>query len=142
MTIQQILALAITMAPVICIGCASSPPPSGPVKAELIQGAQWRLTMIEGTPIPADTVITMQLTSEKKIAGSTGVNEYFGTYTADTPGFIRFSPLGMTRRAGPPEAMKLEAQFMGAMEDITEFRMEGESLKMGDGDKTLLMWRR
>lgn len=142
MTIQQILALAITMVPVICVGCASSPPPNGPVEAELIQGAQWRLAMIEGTSIPADTVITMQLTADKKIAGSTGVNEYFGTYTADTPGFIRFSPLGMTRRAAAPPAMKLEAQFMGAMAHVTEFRMEGESLKMGDGSKTLLTWRR
>jgi heat shock protein HslJ len=143
MTIQQIIALAIAAAAAMnCLGCANSSHPHEPAKADSIQGAEWRLTMIEGINVPADAIITMQLTSDKKLAGSTGVNRYFGTYTSDSPGFIRFSPLGMTRRAGTPEAMKLEAQFVGAMERVTEFRIEGDSLKLGDGDKSLLVWRR
>jgi len=45
-------------------------------------------------------------TAERRVSGSTGVNRFFGGLAKEKQ---LFGPLGMTRKAGPPEAMAAEA---------------------------------
>ena len=96
-----------------------------------------------------EAVITLQLlpAEDKKkpgtIAGSTGVNSYFGTYMSQGPGTIQFSQIGSTKRAGPPEAMQRETQFERDLQRICSYRLHGDMVSMADvAGQTLLVWRR
>lgn len=125
----------------LVIGCNSNKPADTQPAMTSLTDHTWKLVRMEGLPVPADAGITMQLLSDGKIAGDTGVNRYFGTYTTGKPNFIQFSAIGMTRRAGPEDSMKREAQFTGALERITEYRLDKDgTLTLTDGVNPVLVW--
>ena len=71
-----------------------------------------------------------------------------GSATAAAPagqggaGQIIFAQMGSTRRAGPPDAMKGESDFLGAMALVKAYRLTGDSLELTDGQNDLMRFRR
>ena len=61
------------------------------------------------------------------VSGFTGVNRFNGHFTPQ--GERLFGPgLATTRRAGPPAAMKLEAAFLQAMQDVNQSKVKRDRL--------------
>lgn len=111
-----------------------------PVAASLLRG-EWQLVRIGDKPIGEglETPV-MKVTDEGSVSGSTGVNRFFGGL-ADK-GDTLFGPLGSTRRAGPPAAMKLEASFLAALGKATDFCRGTDKLRLLDAeDKVLLLFQ-
>jgi heat shock protein HslJ len=111
---------------------------------KLIESHTWRLARLRGAEVLETSGITMELAPDGKAFGSTGVNSYRGTYTINASGKIDFSPFAVTRRAGPPEAMRREADFLTALERVRRYRTpDGNSFVLLDeSDEVQLVWRR
>ena len=98
----------------------------------------WILVEINGEKIEGRAP-TIEFT-EKGMVGSTGVNRFFGKY-ADEGESLFGEGIGMTRRAGPPEAMKLERDYVNALKAVTTHRIEEEQLILEHGEKVKLVFK-
>jgi heat shock protein HslJ len=74
---------------------------------------------------------TLVVSLPDRANGSAGVNRYFGTVDFERES-MRFSRLGATRMAGPPERMELERAFLDALERCRSFRIKGNELTLLD----------
>ncbi len=117
-------------------GAAPAAVPAGEAKLT----GDWKLIKLDGDAVAADAEITLSATAEGKVAGSTGVNRFFGGL--DEKGKKLFGPLGMTRRAGPPDAMARETAFTKALDEATRFTVEKDQLTLLAGDKPRLVFER
>lgn len=90
---------------------------------------QWVVESIAGVPTVEPRPM-ISLGPDGQLAGSTGVNRIRGTYEAHDE-TITFSGSGMTRMAGPPEAMEQERRFLEALEGSHTFRMGQGRLELG-----------
>ncbi|MBI5432954.1 MAG: META domain-containing protein [Planctomycetes bacterium] len=131
--------VALALAFAGCVGVRS-----GPGEAiepfESVAATEWRIVAV-GEVVPAEPMEPLELRfelSESRVSGSTGVNRFFGTFerSGET---LRFRPLAMTRRAGPPEAMALEASLVGAFEAVRGWRATATELRLLDGGGDVLV---
>ncbi|MBL9173517.1 MAG: META domain-containing protein, partial [Verrucomicrobiales bacterium] len=95
-----------------------------------------RSLTVQGAPVslPPDAGITLRFTGAGKVAGRSAVNRYFGGYTLGPAGAIHWTPFGSTRMAGPPERMKLEDQFLKALESTTRAEVTANGLVLQSPD--------
>ena len=103
-------------------------------RLQTVRSRLWRVTELRGQPVPDDASITVQLRPDEnkvigndKVVGSTGVNQYTGTYRLTPPSELTFSNLATTRRAGPPDAMAREQAFLNLMDQVRSFEMQEHS---------------
>lgn len=144
---DQVIVFAVTAGSVVLLlmGCRSEPAHGGnPEKPgiEMLQWGTWTLIKLNDQDVPAEAKITLELQKDGKLAGSTGVNRYFGSFWSESPGRINFGALGSTRRAGPPDAMKRESDFLTAIQRVSEYRIKDQTMEMRDGQTMILVWRR
>lgn len=90
---------------------------------------QWVVESIAGVPTVEPRPM-MSLGPDGQLAGTTGVNRIKGTYEAHDE-TITISGAGMTRRAGPPEAMEQESRFLAALEGRHSFRLGDGRIELG-----------
>ena len=48
---------------------------------------------------------------------------------------LKFGPLLTTKMAGPPELSELESRFLRALEQVTQWGIEGEELRLFAGNR-------
>ncbi len=105
---------------------------------------EWTLDWMQGTgpvapstgrPAPSITIAT-----DGKVTGFTGVNRM--SSSLDTAraakGEFAMGPAASTRMAGPPEAMQLETNFLGALQRATRYRINGDHLVLSDASGEVL----
>jgi len=106
---------------------------------------KWTLVELDGETVevgegelPPSLVLDLE---ESRVAGFAGVNRLTGSF-ALSEGELRFGPLATTRMAGSEHAMRLEQDFLGALERVTSFELEDRTLTLLAGDEavTLLSW--
>jgi len=121
----------------------STPPPRPGAVA--ITGFEWQLAELNGKsalPAGGDGAAAaarprLRLDpKEKRASGSTGVNQFSGTYELSGDA-LQFGPLMSTRRAGPPDMMQQETAFTEALKRTAKARLGGggslELLDAGGG---------
>ena len=81
---------------------------------------------MEDTPAGIDATVFLQPGGE--LAGSTGLNNYFGTYSVGPDNTIVLDAQGMTRKAGSPRDMEFESVFMETLRKVNGYTIEGERL--------------
>ncbi len=96
-----------------------------------LTSTEWECSSIAGQAMPEGPRPTLTITLPDRANGLAGVNRYFGSVDFDRES-MRFSKLGATRMAGPPERMELERSFLDALERSRAFRLEGPSLTLMD----------
>ncbi|MCB8992068.1 MAG: META domain-containing protein [Ardenticatenaceae bacterium] len=112
-----------------------------PAKNAALEGTQWTLSSIAqndavvSNSIDAD--ITMQL-ADGTVSGSTGCNEFFGSYTVDGQ-TLSLSALGLTRRACDEAHGKREQELMAAFEQVTSYRTQLDALTLLDAAGNVVM---
>jgi heat shock protein HslJ len=106
----------------------------------------WSLTMMNGRPpVTGIETPTVEFDASGGISGSTGVNRYHGAADMAQLAEGRLALLGQvatTLRAGPPEAMKQESQFVDALQKVRVWKLSGRTLFLEDGRRALLVFRR
>lgn len=121
-------------------GCSSTP------EAEAIpfEGTEWTLTMLGDASVPTGERIripTLKLDpAGKRASGTSGVNRYTGGYELNGAN-IKFGQFAGTRMAGPPDAMARESAFLAALQQALTWKISGNTLELGNGEKTLLQFK-
>jgi heat shock protein HslJ len=122
------------------------PAPSGPEAAAVAPLiGEWSLIRMNGDALPAGgETPTIAFDAGGAVSGTTGVNRY--TTTAEpaqlAEGRVALRPIAATKRAGPPEAMRRETQFLDALRKVRVWKLSGRTLYLEDGRKELLAFRR
>lgn len=114
-------------------GCFSgnATSPSDPTPAASLVGPVWRVTRIGGQPVLPGTTLTAEFSSDSRVAGSSGCNQYFGSATAEA-GQIAMGPFGATRMAcSPDDVMTQEARYLAALEAAKSYATTTDELRLG-----------
>ncbi|MFC2005437.1 DUF4382 domain-containing protein [Chloroflexota bacterium] len=86
-----------------------------------------------------DTEITVVFNStEGRISGSAGCNNYFAGYEINQNELTFTSPVGSTRIACPGAVMDQEVEYLEILQNIESFDIKGDQLRIVSGDKVLL----
>ena len=105
-----------------------------------IEGIQWYLTELAGSPIsPMANDIQPHIildSIEKKVAGFFGCNNFFGSYELDGAS-LKFGPVGAMRMACPDLEMSLETEFMKVLDNTRTWEIRDGELLFLDGSKIL-----
>lgn len=117
------------------VGCAEMASAPAPGPAVALDKAQWRLVEVQGMSVPVAAgrrEPNLQFDPEKKrVTGYSGVNIFSGGYDA-TDSRLRMTQMASTRRAGPPELMKLETAFLKALSATRSYRVDEDKLELLD----------
>lgn len=100
-----------------------------------LEGREWQLTSLNGTAPLADSPITL-LFEEGRVAGSSGVNRYFGGYEVEGEK-MTIGQVGGTLMAGPEPLMQQEAAYLAALQATTSYRVSGDTLTLTTPDGAL-----
>jgi heat shock protein HslJ len=118
-----------------CAGDRAEPPSSQAQDdvAALAIG-EWSLRAIRGEapdPSAGPRPPTMTIAEDGRVGGFAGVNQWGSTLDLDALGRAEFSlePPFSTLMAGPPQAMRLEQQFLGAIGEAR--RVSTDELRNG-----------
>lgn len=76
---------------------------------------------------------------DDQAGGSASCNRYFGPYQLDGDS-ISFGPLATTLMACAPPLMTQEQAFTAALQTVDAWSIDGETLELSAGDKTLLVF--
>ena len=118
--------------------------PGGPLPAALA-GSAWQLEAMPGARVAAIGLRgapTLSFDDAGRVSGDAGVNR-FGARVDAGEGWMRVSAPMLTRMAGPPDAMALEAEFVGRLQRAGHWRVEADRLRVLDaGGDELMSLRR
>lgn len=107
-----------------------SEPPSG----------EWTLVSLNGAPLVEDTEINLVF-EEDRVGGSAGCNSYGGTFESGGAG-IDITSLTITLMACTDAGvMAQESTYLGALEAVETFELDGEKLLLSGPDVELVFER-
>lgn len=128
---------------VLLNGCVGKEAKGNDASSPPLQGIEWALesagTAEATEPVPHGVTITLQISSDKSVAGGSGCNTYRSSCTLNGQS-IRFSPIAMTKKMCPdkPEAMGWEQRYVAALGASTTYVLEDTSLRLrGPGSHEL-----
>ena len=111
-----------------------------PVAASLF-GKRWRLTEVKGAPVRTTKPYIEFDPGSKRFSGDGGCNNIAGGFEVDGM-HISFSHSISTRRACiDGEIQQVETDFLHGLEGTTEFKIQGDFLRLYAGDQPLLTLR-
>ena len=127
-------------------GGAADPDPAGSDAAAIVPVlGDWSLTRVGESAVPAGfNVPTLNFKEDGAVGGSTGVNSY-GTranLAQLAEGRLALGQITSTLRAGRPEAMRLERQFLEALQKARVWKVSGRTLYLESAERELLTFRR
>ena len=126
------IAAFVTLAVVLLAGC------TGMAATPTLDGSAWQLAGWSESGDPSPFKITANF-GEGQMAGKSGVNNYFGPYTAGPGDKFTIGPTGSTMMAGPPEAMEAEQSFFRLLEQVRTWRRTDRELTLADADSKALL---
>lgn len=142
------LAACLALQPALALACGPPPiidggPESGvSVSVGRVTDVIWVPLEIDGVPVPEGAGLSLQVSFDGKVEGTTGCNRFTGTADLDA-GWMQFSPLAVTEMAClDPERMAREAAWLKALADARGFvaSPEGMWLRREDGSVAACLW--
>ena len=121
----------------ILAACASST--SQPISEGDLTGQVWGLSTLMDQGLVPGSSISAQFTSDGKVSGSAGCNQYSGTYTASGNTLKISSPLASTMKACSQELMDQESAYLKALGEVRNFTVSGDQLTLSDANKKNLL---
>jgi heat shock protein HslJ len=102
----------------------------------------WNLSQLVDQPLVSGSSITAQFTSDGKVGGSAGCNQYSGAYKTSGDNIQISSPLASTMMACAQELMDQESAYLKALGEVQSFKIVGDTLTLNDAkDKSLLVFK-
>ena len=130
----------ILMITALCIGilvlaaCASSQSGGGGD----LTGKVWALSELNGAPLVAGTGISAEFTSDGKVSGSAGCNQYSGTYTTSGNSITFSASMATTLMACEQNIMDQEKAYLEALGNAKTYSVKGDQLTLSDADNTTI----
>jgi heat shock protein HslJ len=101
-----------------------------------LAGTAWQVTGVNNgreavVSVLSGTMLTLTFSSDGKISGSAGCNNYVANYTL-TPVALEIGPATVTRKmcGNPATVMEQEQQFLKALETVATAQQEGAKLEL------------
>ena len=88
------------------------------VTTEQLQGSAWQVNTVNGSEV-GDALVTLNFHEPGRLAGKAACNNYMASYTLNDDSFT-VKTGGVTMMACPQPLMKLEQQFLDALETIDQ----------------------
>ena len=108
-----------------------------------LENTEWTLLSLnDGTAmvsVPEGFTADISFGKDNSVAGSNGVNRYFGSYNIGEKNTISFSQMGTTMMAGPEEFMVLADRFNSLLAEAVEYSLSGNTLSFRNAEKALVM---
>jgi len=97
-------------------------------------GTVWKLVQLNGASVAANHLPSLTFdTVNHQVSGFAGVNTLSGSYTQQETA-LSFGPLAVTRKAGDPKKMQLEANFLQTLGRVTSWKIDGAILSFFVGE--------
>ena len=103
---------------------------------QALAGTAWqvvalpRFSLAPGTSLSLAS-LTLRFEEPGRAAGNSGVNRFSAQVNADASQLRFVSPIS-TRMAGPPELMALESEFLGRLQAVSAWKIDGSRLRLSD----------
>ena len=107
-----------------------------------LDGTQWVLASMDDAAPMAGSRLTLTLPEPGRVAGSSGVNEFFGPVAWREVDGVRIGPLGVTRMAGPAALMQQERTYVTLLQQVDRCRVEEDRLELLIGQRVVLEFER
>jgi heat shock protein HslJ len=142
----------VVIAALIVVACARTTPEDAATSGDdsaassALTGTEWRLVELEGDSVLGGVsgIPTIRFTAadSMRVGGNTGCNSMGGTYeTSGTT--LRFGPLITTKRAcADSSANAQEVRFVGALQRVDGYRIEGDRLVLLAGSQPVARFER
>ena len=102
----------------------------------------WVPLLIDGQPVPEDAGLSLTVTFDGKVSGTTGCNRFSGSADMDA-GVLAFGALVVTEMACmEPERMARETAYLKALAEVRGFiaSPDGLWLTREDGSVAMCLW--
>jgi heat shock protein HslJ len=107
--------------------------------SNVLAGTDWRLTAWStGSLDPSQFAITVAF-DDSQISGTSAVNSYGGTYSANMNGDFSVGELQSTLMAGSDEAMHAERIYFELLEQARKYTVNKTTLTLLDGGNNALL---
>jgi heat shock protein HslJ len=123
---KSMFSIAVVFVLVVLAGCAPSSSPSGGT----LTGQVWALTDLAGKAPLQDTGITIQFGTDGTVSGSSGCNQYSGTYTASGSSLTINTPLASTMMMCAEPVMVQETAYQTALAGVKAYTVKGDKLTL------------
>lgn len=143
------LCAALALQPALALACGTTPPafdgsPETGVSVSVgrIADVIWVPLLIDGHPIPEDAGLSLEVSFDGQVQGTTGCNRFTGRADLDA-GVMSFEPLAVTEMAClEPERIEREAFWLAALSETRGFVVspEGLWLTREDGSVAACLW--
>lgn len=142
------LAATLTLSPAVALACGPPPafdanPANGvSISVGRIADVIWVPLEIDGVAVPEGAGLSLEVSPEGKVTGTTGCNRFTGTADLDA-GVMQFGPLAVTEMACvDAKAMKREAAWLKALSEVRGFvaAPQGLWLQREDGSVATCLW--
>jgi heat shock protein HslJ len=133
-SLAAILLLAFTVT--VATGCEEAEPFA-------LDGTAWRLIeWAEPGQEPSEFDIELRF-ENGRAKGQAPVNVYTTSITESSNGALLIGDLHQTLKAGNPESMHAEETYLDLLDDVREYRLDGDTLTLiGEGGDELLVFTR
>ncbi len=132
-----VLTLPLTFSVATLGGCESAQGVAD--SASMVQKlvGDWSLSSLNGVDVASLLPEGVKLPSlafspDGKVSGTSGINRIASSIDIDAlaKGQFKLAPTVSTKMAGSPEAMDFESKYLGALGEVTDFSMKGDSLSL------------
>jgi heat shock protein HslJ len=107
-----------------------------------LTASAWNLSLLMDQPLVPGSSITAQFTTDGKVGGSAGCNQYSGMYKTSGNNIQISSPLASTMMACAQELMDQESAYLKALGDVQSFKIVGDTLTLSDANqKSVLVYK-
>jgi len=104
---------------------------------ELTMVGKWLLSKLDGMDDNANfEKVSLEILEDGTFSGVAGVNLMNGQLSKDSKNY--FQRIRTTRKAGPPELMKLENGLLTALSKVNRFESTGDALVLYEDDSLLV----
>jgi len=119
--------------------CASTTSPQA--SGGDLKGQVWELSLLNDKTLLPGTSISIQFLAGEKLAGSSGCNQYSGTYTASGNTLQIPSDLASTLMACQQEIMDQESTYLKILGEVKTYSVTGDQLTLFDTkEKSILVY--
>jgi heat shock protein HslJ len=126
---KTLFSIAVVLVVVVLAGCSASQSAGAPSGGTLT-GQVWALTSLAGKAPIKDTGITIQFSTDNTVSGSSGCNQYSGTYTASGSSLTINTPLASTMMMCAEPVMVQESAYQAALATVKAYSVSGDKLTL------------
>ena len=130
---KTLFSVTVVLVLVILAGCSASQSAGAPSGGTLT-GQVWALTALAGKAPIQDTGITIQFSTDGTVSGSSGCNQYSGTYTASGSSLTINTPLASTMMMCAQPVMVQESAYQAALATVKAYSVSGDKLTLFGAD--------